>query len=161
MKFILPRSSFLNFIILNITAPNAADKIEAIIILILAIDKALSSVNDKDETKSDIVNPIPPSTLAPYKCLLVTLDGNFASFNFTKIYEAPKMPICFPINNPKIMPRLTGFIIAVDKLLKSIVMPEFANANIGIIINEDNGVRTCSNLYKIDVLNSSIFFSDR
>ena len=70
---------------LNTTLPSTADKTEAIIILIFAEDKAVSSVKDKDETKSDIVNPIPAKALAPYKCIFVTWDGSFAIFSFIKI----------------------------------------------------------------------------
>lgn len=89
---------------MNTIVPYVAAKIDAIIIHIFASDNIFASANDKDDTNIDIVNPMPPKTLAPYKCLLVTLDGNLAIFNFIKINEVPNIPICFPTKRPNIIP---------------------------------------------------------
>jgi hypothetical protein len=106
----------------------------------------------------DIVNPIPPRTLAPYKCLFVTLDGSLALFNYTKVYETPNIPTCLPITSPNIIPKLTGLYISVEILLTSIAIPEFAIANICITTKEDHGDKVSSILYKIDVSNSPTVF---
>ena len=55
-----------------------ADNSEARIILIFAIDKSSPPGKDNDDINNDIVNPIPPSKLAPYICFRVTLDGSLA-----------------------------------------------------------------------------------
>jgi hypothetical protein len=52
---------------------------------------------------TNLLSPIPPRTLAQNRRLLFTLDGSFAILNFTKIYETPMMPICFPKNTPNMM----------------------------------------------------------
>lgn len=67
------------------------------------------------------------------------------------MHETPNIPICLPKNSPNMIPKLTGVKIIAPILLISIVIPEFASANAGMIINEDTGVRACSSLYKIDV----------
>lgn len=123
----------LNLISLKTKAPYTAAKIEANIMHNFAIDSILVSVNDNDETNIDIVNPIPPRTLAPYKCLLVTLVGNLAIFNFTKIYETPNIPTCFPTKRPNMIPKHAGENILLKKFSELIIIPEFAKAKIGMI----------------------------
>ena len=140
------------FIDLKTKNPAIAEIVEAKIILILAVDSKASSENDNDAINNDIVNPIPASKLAPYKCLNVTFEGSLEIFNFINKYEVVNMPNCFPRKRPRKIPKLMGLNIRSVKLLNWIVTPELASANIGIIKNADQGCRACSSLYNIDFL---------
>ena len=54
-----------------------------------------------------------------------------ANFNLTEIYDSKKTPICFPKNNPKTIPKGTGF-NNVAKVNPWSETPAFANAGVSL-----------------------------
>ena len=89
-------------------------------------------IKAKFPTNKLIVKPIPVRIDTAYKEPQDDLLGLSANFNLTDINEKTNTPICFPKNNPKTIPKGTGFNkLPNDKPSKA--TPALANANIGII----------------------------
>ena len=105
------------------------------------------SINAKFPINKLIVKPMPVKIETPYKPNQFELFGIFANLNLIEIYENNNTPICFPKNNPSIIPRGTGS----NKFKKdksSKLTPALANAKIGIIKNATQEEIVCCGGFK-------------
>ena len=80
-----------------------------------------------------IVKPIPPNRETPRICLQFKSFDSVATFVFTAKNEIPKMPMNFPIINPKMIPNEL-LVVRLSKTLSGKMIAVLARAKMGRMI---------------------------
>jgi hypothetical protein len=111
--------------------PQSPAPTEAARVPIFDMSSSVPSPKARVAIKSDIVNPIPQSQLAPKIFLQDTPAGGVASPKRVDNRAKSHIPAGFPRNKPRATPKLTGCLAAADALPR-IRTPALANANRGM-----------------------------
>lgn len=91
------------------------------------------------------MNPIPHIADIAYMCCHEQPRGNFPHPALTNKNIAPVMPICFPKNNPQVIPSVMGWKNTAEKeVISANETPELTNPNSGSIPKCTHGARLCS-----------------
>jgi hypothetical protein len=113
------------------TLPQSPAPTEAARVPIFDMSSSVPSPNARVAMKSDIVNPIPQSQLAPKIFSQDTLAGGVASPRRVDNRAKSHIPAGFPRNKPRATPRLTGCLAAAE-VFPRMRTPALANANRGM-----------------------------
>jgi hypothetical protein len=123
--------------------PHTAAAPEATRIPIFDISRKVPLLNARLAMNNDMVKPIPHIQLAPKTWRQETSVGGVAKLSLAESQATVKMPKGFPINNPRVTPKLTGCLTAATTFPRTRT-PAFANAKRGITKKLTQGCKRCS-----------------